>query len=148
MELEFLIKEFFWKGKSAMTGILILAHGSRQSETENTLQKIIEMVKEELKSGLNTNLIEYAFLQFSANNLETGLKKLVDRGVTEIKVIPYFLFAGIHILEDIPAEIDEFLKEYPNVKISFGQTLGADKRLAQIVVDRIKEMSGDAKCCS
>lgn len=148
MELEFLIKEFFWKGKSAMTGILILAHGSRQSETENTLQKIIEMVKEELKSGLNTNLIEYAFLQFSANNLETGLKKLVDRGVTEIKVIPYFLFAGIHILEDIPAEIDEFLKEYPNVKISFGQTLVADKRLAQIVVDRIKEMSGDAKCCS
>jgi sirohydrochlorin ferrochelatase len=148
MKLESSIRNYFWKGKSAMTGILILAHGSRQSETENTLQKIIEMVKEELKSDLNTNLIEYAFLQFSDNNLETGLKKLVDRGVTEIKVIPYFLFAGVHILEDIPAEIDEFLKEYPNVKINFGQTLGADKRLAQIVVDRIKEMSGDAKCCS
>lgn len=127
-----------------MTGILILAHGSRQNETENTLRKIIDMVKAELETDINTNLIEYAFLQFSDNNLETGLKKLVDQGAIKIKIIPYFLFDGVHILEDIPSEINEFLKGYPEVEISFGQTLGADKRLAQIVVDRVREMRGEA----
>lgn len=127
-----------------MTGILILAHGSRQNETENTLRKIIDMVKAELETDINTNLIEYAFLQFSDNNLETGLKKLVDQGAIKIKIIPYFLFDGVHILEDIPSEINEFLKGYPEVEISFGQTLGTDKRLAQIVVDRVREMRGEA----
>lgn len=127
-----------------MTGILILAHGSRKSETENTLQKIIEMVKAELKSANNVPLVEYAFLQFSDNNLEMGLKKLVDHGADKIKIIPYFLFDGVHILEDIPAEIDAFLKENPEVEIRFGQTLGADIRLAKIVVDRVKEMTGEA----
>lgn len=123
-----------------MTGVLILAHGSRRNETENTLLKIIDMVKAELRADLNTTLIEYAFLQFSKNNLETALNKLVDHGVTEIKIIPYFLFNGVHILEDIPAEINEFLEAYPEMKISLGQTLGADKRLADIIVDRVREM--------
>jgi sirohydrochlorin ferrochelatase len=127
-----------------MTGILILAHGSRHFETENTLLKIIEMVKEELRANFNSNLIEYAFLQFSRNNLVTALKKLVDHGVKEIKIIPYFLFNGVHILEDIPAEINEFLESYPEIKISFGQTLGVDKRLADIIVDRVREMGIEA----
>lgn len=128
-----------------MTGVLILAHGSRRKETENTLLKIIEMVKAELRADLNTTLIEYAFLQFSKNNLETALHKLVDQGVTEIKIIPYFLFNGVHILEDIPAEINDFLEAYPEIKISFGQTLGADKRLADIIVDRVREMDFTTK---
>jgi sirohydrochlorin ferrochelatase len=122
-----------------MTGILILAHGSRQKETENTLLKILELVKAELKS----DLIQHAFLQFSNNNLEKGLKRLIDQGATQIQVIPYFLFDGVHILEDIPAEIKEFLKVYPDVKIDFGQTLGADQRLAQILVDRVRILNGE-----
>jgi sirohydrochlorin ferrochelatase len=132
------------KRKNTMTGILILAHGSRQKETENTLLKIIELVKAELK----LDLIEHAFLQFSDNNLEKGLKRLVNQGALEIQVIPYFLFDGVHIQEDIPAEIDEFLKVYPDLKISFGQTLGADQRLAQILVDRVKAMNGEDKMLS
>ncbi|UWG98192.1 CbiX/SirB N-terminal domain-containing protein [Dehalobacter sp. DCM] len=126
-----------------MTGILILAHGSRQSETENTLKEIIAMVQTELKTTISADLITYAFLQFSENNLEMGLKKLVDQGVNKIKIIPYFLFDGVHIQEDIPAEIDEFLKDNPGVEISFGKTLGADRRLAKILVDRISDMTGE-----
>jgi sirohydrochlorin ferrochelatase len=99
------------KRKNTMTGILILAHGSRQKETENTLLNVIELVKAELKS----NLIEHAFLQFSDNNLGKGLKRLIDQGALEVQVIPYFLFDGVHIREDIPAEIKEFLKAYPDV---------------------------------
>lgn len=125
-----------------MTGILILAHGSRQKETENTLLKIIQLVKAELKS----ELVQHAFLQFSENNLEKGLKTLIDQGATEIQVIPYFLFDGVHILEDIPAEVENFLKAHPDVKISLGRTLGADQRLAQMLVEQVREMNGEVKC--
>jgi len=41
--------------------------------------------------------------------------------------------------EDIPAELEGFKKQYPKVTITMGKTLGADKRLADIIVDRVKE---------
>ena len=33
-----------------------------------------------------------------------------------------------------------FAKGYPGVKITMGRTLGADRRLADIVADRIREL--------
>jgi sirohydrochlorin ferrochelatase len=119
-----------------MTGILLLAHGSREGDTEKTMRRITEYVKAKLRNVM----VEEAYLQFRDKNLEKGLMSLVERGADEIKVIPYFLFEGVHIKEDIPAEIREFNKLYPAVKIIMGSTLGADKRLADIVVDRIKEI--------
>jgi sirohydrochlorin ferrochelatase len=118
-----------------MTGILLLAHGSREGDTEKTMRQITKYVKAELK----IDMIEEAYLQFRDKNLEKGLLGLIDRGADDIKVIPYFLFEGVHIKEDIPAEIEEFRKNYPNVRITMGRTLGADRRLAEIVADRVKE---------
>lgn len=117
-------------------GILILAHGSRQKETEETLQAVVSL----LKGKLPEMEIETAFLQFSERNLEYGLNALMKKGIEEIKVIPYFLFEGVHLKEDIPKEIEDFLKDHPNMKITLGRTLGADQRLAEILKDRILEM--------
>ncbi|ADY57155.1 cobalamin (vitamin B12) biosynthesis CbiX protein [Syntrophobotulus glycolicus DSM 8271] len=119
-----------------MTGILILAHGSREKETEETLENIVGMVKRIL--GLK--YVEKAFLQFSETNLEQGLNKLIGQGIKDIKVIPYFLFEGVHIKEDIPKEINEFLQGYSDVRITFGRTLGTDNRLAEVLADRVKEV--------
>ncbi len=119
-----------------MTGILLLAHGSREGDTERTMRKITEYVKAELGS----DMVEEAYLQFREKNLEKGLLSLIERGADEIKVVPYFLFQGVHIKEDIPAEIKEFGSRRPNIKITLGGTLGADKRLAEIVADRVREM--------
>ncbi len=119
-----------------MTGILLLAHGSREGNTEATMRQITEYVKAELQS----DMIEEAYLQFRETNLEKGLVSLIERGADEIKVVPYFLFEGVHIKEDIPAEIAAFAKGYPGVKITMGRTLGADRRLADIVADRIREL--------
>ena len=119
-----------------MTGILLLAHGSREGDTENTMQQITKYVKAELQN----DMVEEAYLQFREKNVEKGLLSLIERGVDDIKVVPYFLFEGVHIKEDIPEEINAFLSERPNIKITMGKTLGADKRLAGIVADRIRQL--------
>lgn len=118
-----------------MKGILILAHGSREKSTEETLAEIMELLKEELKDCL----IETAYLQFSGNNLEAGLDRLAAQGAKDIKVVPYFLFDGIHIREDIPGEIEAYLDSHKDMKITLGRTLGADRRLALILADRVRE---------
>jgi len=122
-----------------MKGVLILAHGSREKKTELTLQAIVDLVRKELK----IENMEFAFLQFSQKSLKEGLLSLVNMGINDIILIPYFLFDGVHIREDIPGEIDDFRKEYPDVKVTFGRTLGADPRLAAILADRVRELVQD-----
>lgn len=117
-----------------MQGVLILAHGSREKETEKTLNGVVAVLKERLQSVA----VEKAFLQFSETNLEKGLLKLVQAGVTDIKVIPYFLFEGVHFKKDIPEEIKEFNQKYPQVTITLGRTLGGDSRLVEILEERVK----------
>lgn len=116
-------------------GILILAHGSRERETEIVFNRIADMTKEKVKDAI----IETAFLQFSDVTLEKGLDKLIFRGVKEIKVIPYFLFSGVHIRESIPKKIEKYLEAKPNIKVIVGEVLGDDLRLADILADRINE---------
>jgi sirohydrochlorin ferrochelatase len=118
-----------------MRGILILAHGSREKTTENTLNEVVG----HLKGIYSEYTIETAYLQFSDVNLKLGLDELKVKGISDIIVIPYFLFDGIHIREDIPKEIDEYRKENSDMRITMGKTLGSDKRLAEILADRIRE---------
>lgn len=118
-----------------MKAILILAHGSREKTTLETLERVTEMTKDQLPEVL----IETAYMEFCEVNLEKGLDKLVETGADDIVVIPYFLFTGVHIREDIPSEIDAYRLKHPNIKISLGSTLGADPRLAGVLADRIRE---------
>lgn len=119
-----------------MKAILILAHGSREKKTLDTLEKITQMTKDQLPEVL----IETAYMEFCEINLEKGLDILVGKGAKEIVVVPYFLFEGIHIREDIPREIEEYLKDHQDIKVTMGNTLGADARLADILADRIREV--------
>ncbi|MGL4790322.1 MAG: sirohydrochlorin chelatase [Anaerotignaceae bacterium] len=116
-----------------MKGVLVLAHGSKAKETEVAFEKVVSMAKD----MLGEVIIEPAYLQFADVNLEKGLNNLIAKGVTEIDVVPYFLFEGLHIKEDIPAEIKEYLKDRSDIKINMKNVLGVDQRLAEILADRI-----------
>lgn len=117
-------------------GVLILAHGSRRKSTERTLDAIAGMVKERLGDVT----LETAYMEFGERNIESGLNSLVTAGASDIAVVPYFLFDGVHIHEDIPQELDKFREKNPQVKITMGRTLGADERLAEILADRVREL--------
>lgn len=117
-----------------MNGVLILAHGSRAKEAEQTVEKVVEMVRQQIDMP-----VEMAFMEFSERSIHAGMSALADRGVTHVKVVPYFLFSGMHIQEDIPGELDAFLREHPGMTVSMAQTIGADPRIADILVDRITQ---------
>ena len=121
-----------------MKGVLVIAHGSRAKETEATLESVLSMVKTKLPAQPEI-LIECAFMEFSERTVEKGVSALTANGVTEIKIVPYFLFMGIHLKEDIPNMVAECAENFPGVKITMGEPLGVDERLADIIVDRIKD---------
>ncbi len=119
-----------------MKGILILAHGSRRQETDAILNSLTEKVKQ--KTG--ESLIMPAYLQFSEQSLEVGVEKLIEKGADRIKVIPMFLFDGIHVTQDIPEELHAIMAKHPGVEIQMSKHLGDDDRIADIIADRISSL--------
>lgn len=120
-----------------MEGILILAHGSKREETEKIVDSLVEKVKK--KSG--KELVCPAYLQFSKDSLDSGIERLVSGGATKIKVVPMFIFDGVHVTEDIPKELEEIKSKYPGVDIRMSRHIGDDDRLADIIVDRISSLA-------
>lgn len=118
-----------------MKGVLVIAHGSRAKETEEVLKTFLDAAAEKVPGAC----VEHAFMEFGDRNIEKGIAALAEKKVTEIKIIPYFLFSGIHIKEDIPTIVSECMKNYPEIKAVMDEPLGTDKRLADILADRIRE---------
>lgn len=120
-------------------GIIILGHGSRAIVGE--ANKVTFQITDMVKAKLQHSLIETAIM-----NRESGLQgiseavaKLVAGGAKNIKIVPMFLTNGMHIKSDIPEEIVELSKKYPDVTISMTGHIGADPRIADILVERIQE---------
>ena len=114
--------------------IVILAHGSKKKVVEEEFLELVNLIKKRLPSFR----IEPALFQFSERNLPMAFKKLSSEGYKKIKVVPLFLFRGVHVENDIPAAISEEKDKCQELEISVSETLLPDERILDIVVDRIK----------
>lgn len=115
------------------TAILLMGHGSRVAEANNALYAIAEMVREQ--TGIP--IIEVSFREQHAPNIQQGIDACVAKGATRILLYPYFLYAGAHVLEDLPEEIEAAAKRHPGLEMMLGQPLGVHRKLAEIVCERI-----------
>jgi sirohydrochlorin ferrochelatase len=123
------------KTKSNHMGIIILGHGSRLKKANGLIAGIIKTIKEELK----LRNIHPAYLQLVHPNLSKGIRNLAKEGCRKIIIVPFFLFAGNHVSRDIPGIIREEKRKYPHIAFVYTKNLGQDLRIAEIVVDKIKE---------
>lgn len=118
------------------TGIVLLSHGSRSPEAQVTVQELLEMVKEKSQYYY----VGGAALQFNQPDLPAALAEAVSAGSERIIVAPVFLYMGLHMKEDIPEILAEERKKYPQVAIVMTRNIGADIKLADIVLERIGEV--------
>ncbi len=118
-----------------MKAVIVLGHGSRAAEANRALHDIVEMVKERGEF----DLVEPAFMGRCEPDLEASVKKLVGQGAKQIIVMPLFLYRGIHVQEDIPGDIRRLQEKY-SVNMVFARNLGPDRRIADIIMDRIREV--------
>jgi sirohydrochlorin ferrochelatase len=117
------------------TAILLMAHGSRIPEANDAVREIAALVKN--MSGFE--IVEVSFREQHLPNIQQGVDACVAKGAERILLIPYFLYMGAHVREDLPAELTEARKRHPNVEMAMGKHLCAHKKLAEIVVERIAE---------
>jgi len=124
-----------FQGVRMQTAMLLMAHGSRIPEANQAVHEIAALVKE--MSGYD--IVEVSFREQHAPNIQQGIDACVAQGAERILLIPYFLYMGAHVLEDLPAELEEARHRHPRVEMAMGKHLGVHRKLAEIVVERIAE---------
>lgn len=116
-------------------GRVLIGHGSKSRRGNKTFEDIVAMVKEREGSP-----VVGAYLQFAEPELLTVVEDLVSNDVEAITVVPLFLYPGHHVERDIPEAVDEVQEKFPSLNIEVSAPIGADRRLVDIVLDRIKEV--------
>jgi len=117
------------------TALLIMAHGSRIAEANNAVHEIAARVKKMTQF----DIVEVSFREQHLPNIQQGVDACVAQGAQRILLVPYFLYMGAHVIEDLPEELTEAKKRHPGVEMVLGKHLGVHDKLAEVVVERIAE---------
>lgn len=123
--------------ENSRKAVLILGHGSKAEGANETLRQVAASVMERGGYGF----VLPAFLQLASPGIKEAIETMVEKGFTDITVMPYFLYMGLHVKEDIPAELEEAGKRHPGLKVTMTRCLGFDSRMIDATVDRIEESS-------
>ncbi|MCX7903344.1 MAG: CbiX/SirB N-terminal domain-containing protein [Caloramator sp.] len=114
-----------------MEAILLISHGSRSKEASKTFLKVAE----EFEGFMNIKVFT-AFMEFNEPNIKKAIDDIYRQGIKKIIVIPYFLYTGVHIKEDIPNELKEASNEYEDLIIEFTKPIEFHPLILEILKER------------
>ncbi|MBR8827778.1 MAG: sirohydrochlorin chelatase [Gomphosphaeria aponina SAG 52.96 = DSM 107014] len=101
------------------TAYLLVFHGSRDPRPQKAVSRLAELVIENLTSlGENSPQVATAALELGNFPLNESIRQVAwqgqNQGCKRLKILPLLLLPGVHVEEDIPAEVAlaaEFLGE-------------------------------------
>lgn len=106
-----------------MKALLLVAHGSRRDTSNDEVRKLTERLR--IRAADQFGQVECAFLELAQPSIPEGIRKCALEGAGEVVIVPYFLSAGRHVLEDIPAEVAIGRQQNPELDIRVTAHLGA-----------------------
>jgi sirohydrochlorin ferrochelatase len=106
-----------------MKSLVLVAHGSRRAASNDEVRKLADTLR--TRAGNEYDYISAAFLELAEPSIPEGIEQAIQAGATEVVVVPYFLSAGRHVAEDIPAEVAPKQAQYPELDIRIADYLGS-----------------------
>jgi sirohydrochlorin cobaltochelatase len=121
-----------------MNGILVVGHGSRSKEA----LEVFNMVLDNFRLKVEDN-VEGCFMELCSPNIPDTIDIMYKNGIRNIVVVPYFLFSGIHVKEDVPGILKEIKVKYGDLKISLARPIGYNNIIADILKENAE---GELTC--
>ncbi|MGM9949363.1 MAG: sirohydrochlorin chelatase [Lysinibacillus sp.] len=118
-----------------MQAVLYVAHGSRVKEGIDEALAFIEQVM----PHVNTPIQQTSFLELAEPTILQGVAACIEQGATAIAVAPILLLTANHLNEDIPHEIAQAKRKFPQVSFTIGQAFGIDDRLIDALEKRLEQ---------
>lgn len=117
------------------TAVLLIAHGSRRVAANDDLVELARLVRQRGQYGI----VEVSYLELTSPTIPEGGRTCVARGATQVMMLPYFLSAGVHVVNDLEAHRRELATEFPDVEFRLCPHLGLHPLMAEIVLHRLQE---------
>jgi sirohydrochlorin ferrochelatase len=124
-----------FKGEKEMEATVFISHGSRSEQGNKVFVSFIEKV---ISTGKSTNA-SYGFLENARPTIFEAVEACILAGASSVTVVPVLLLPGIHANVDIPAELERVRQKYPEIQIIYGEPLGVNETILEIVMDRLKK---------
>ncbi len=106
-----------------MKALVIVAHGSKRDSSNIEVLELMSQLRKDMQAEYP--IIVSAFLEFASPSIPEAIKRCQQQGATAIKVLPYFLSAGKHVHEDIPAQTHEASAGAPQLEVEILPHLGS-----------------------
>jgi sirohydrochlorin cobaltochelatase len=91
---------------------LLVSHGSRDPRPQVAIDQLVDRLRLHLETILPIKspiLVGTAQLELAAKPLHLQIsdfaRKCTEIGISQIVILPLFLIPGVHVMEDIPAEV-------------------------------------------
>ncbi|MFQ5731835.1 MAG: sirohydrochlorin chelatase [Planctomycetaceae bacterium] len=117
------------------SAVLLIAHGSRRAEANDELVALAERLR---ARGLY-EIVEWSYLEIAEPAIPNGARKCVDQGACRVLMLPFFLSAGNHVVEDLERHRRELDAEFPEVRFVLCSPLGSHPLMTEIVLARLTE---------
>lgn len=118
------------------TGIVVFTHGSRRKEGNETMVRFVA----QLRTRLDSELIEPAFMELGKPPIPVAIKRLVARGCNHIHGYALFLVPGSHLSEDIPFIFEQTLKKHSGVTWEISPPMLEDPAMLGFVENQLQQV--------
>jgi sirohydrochlorin cobaltochelatase len=121
------------------TGVLLVGHGTRSEAGCGALLMLAERIRRRLPLPL-----EPCFLELAEPTIAKGVARLVRAGIDRLIIAPQLLFAAGHAKEDVPAAVEQALRDCAAAGIAVSQTshYGCHELIVELAHHRLREAIG------
>lgn len=117
------------------TAVLLIAHGSRRDAANHDLVQLADLV---LQRG-RYQIVEVSYLELAGPTIPSAGRTCVERGARRVLMLPYFLSAGVHVVNDLEDHRKKLAAEFPDVEFVLCPHLGLHPLMAEIVLERLEQ---------
>ena len=123
-------------GETNPAALLVMVHGSPRPQSNNAMFAVVEQVRERETFPF----VGVGFMECNEPSIPDAIDELVEQGARSVVAVPYFLHTGNHVADDLPSALEAAQRKYPDVKFSMGDYLGHDAVIADVLMDRVREV--------
>lgn len=118
-----------------MNAILYICHGSRVPAAREQAASFIRKCMDHHLAPIQ----EYCFLELAEPTIEQAFVNCINKGASQIIVMPVLLLSASHAKADIPNELARLSAIYPDTKVLYSEPIGVDANIVTPIMERIKE---------
>lgn len=122
-------------GQEPRIAVLLMAHGSRRESANADLVQLAQFIRETDRYPI----VEIGYLELTTPTIDHGGRSCVARGATIVRMLPFFLSAGEHVLRDLEGHRRALSEEFPEVRFDLCPPIGLHPLITTILLDRLTE---------